>query len=456
MAWFAKPVMALPDSVTLTNEQPYLNVEMYFDGQTVFHVEFNSNRSCSVQGLDPIISVFNMSNDLVAFDDDSNYNAENNCFASKLHYVPAEGSYIIQFGRYGDSTGTGTVYWGAEYLLPPEPTTTTSENVPTTTENVATSTEPTEPPTTITETTTIQESTTTWVEFTNPTATPSTIAATTSVPVTIPTTTLPTISTSTITTLPQETSEAPSTVAPTVSAAAESTSPTETTLATETTQSPEIEPITTEAPSEPPQNVDQVEEAFAGADTEEETVAIATELLGSDLTAEELSEVLTQVFDEPLSDEAFAEVLDAILNEPISDEQFEVFVEALTSGSATDEQISEAVDQLLSVDIAETQAVALVGSAEILQAINGEQASNLFDVVVVDNLTEEQAAAIVEALADAPPEVKNAFQEEINVFGGKFDFYIPTGSNVSVVQRRTIVAGVTAVSILSPAPRKIS
>ena len=57
-------------------------------------------------------------------------------------------------------------------------------------------------------------------------------------------------------------------------------------------------------------------------------------------------------------------------------------------------------------------------------------------------------AAIVQALDDAPSEVKAEFEREINVFEGAFDDYTPTGSNVTVKQRRTIVA-VTAIT-LSP------
>lgn len=55
-------------------------------------------------------------------------------------------------------------------------------------------------------------------------------------------------------------------------------------------------------------------------------------------------------------------------------------------------------------------------------------------------------AAIVKALDNAPEEVKEEFEAEINVFEGAFDDYTPTGSNVTVQQRRTIVA-VTAITM---------
>ena len=60
-------------------------------------------------------------------------------------------------------------------------------------------------------------------------------------------------------------------------------------------------------------------------------------------------------------------------------------------------------------------------------------------------VTEEEAAAVVKAVQSAPEEVRESFEEEINVFGGQFDEYVPVGSAISVAERRTVVA-VTVVS----------
>ena len=65
--------------------------------------------------------------------------------------------------------------------------------------------------------------------------------------------------------------------------------------------------------------------------------------------------------------------------------------------------------------------------------------------------TEEIVRRAKEALTDAPDDVKEEFQDQINVFGGQFDGYVPTGSVVSVSARRAIVAA-TAVIFAMPAP----
>ena len=56
-----------------------------------------------------------------------------------------------------------------------------------------------------------------------------------------------------------------------------------------------------------------------------------------------------------------------------------------------------------------------------------------------------------EALTNAPDAVKEEFEEQINVFGGQFDTYVPTGSAISVEARRVVVAAAAA-SFAMPTP----
>ena len=72
-------------------------------------------------------------------------------------------------------------------------------------------------------------------------------------------------------------------------------------------------------------------------------------------------------------------------------------------------------------------------------------------VAAVDDLEPETLTAVAEALSEAPPEVKEQFEEEVNIYDGDFDAYVPSGSNVTVSQRRTIVVVTAATaSPLSP------
>lgn len=218
----------------------------------------------------------------------------------------------------------------------------------------------------------------------------------------------------------------------------------------------------------PEEFADAVSDVLSEAGSEEELVSVATELLAADLDPEQFAavvdevfsaelsdeafaEILNAVFDEPLSDEEFTSVIDAILDEPISDEAFDELIDVLGSDTVSDEQVIEAVDAIIENGLSESQSISIATSGEVLESITGDQANEIFDAVPVDALSEEEATAIVAAVQDAPKEIKSAFQEQINVFGGQFDIYIPIDSVISVGERRVVIAAGAVVAV-APAP----
>jgi hypothetical protein len=139
-------------------------------------------------------------------------------------------------------------------------------------------------------------------------------------------------------------------------------------------------------------------------------------------------------------------------DEPLTSEQFAEVLTALSE--ATPEQISEILDTILDAEISSEQAEQLVASTEILSAVTPEQAQQLFEQVEETQLSESMAAVIAEALNDpsVPDEVKEVFEESINIFGNDgFATYVPTGSAVNVAVRRTIIAG-TTILVALPSP----
>lgn len=95
-------------------------------------------------------------------------------------------------------------------------------------------------------------------------------------------------------------------------------------------------------------------------------------------------------------------------------------------------------------------AVAYATDPEKLATVTADEATEIFAAIVVDELTPEQAAEIVAAVQEAPPEVRAAFEEEINIFDGTFDTYVPLGSTVSVSARRTVTAATAAIGATIP------
>lgn len=67
----------------------------------------------------------------------------------------------------------------------------------------------------------------------------------------------------------------------------------------------------------------------------------------------------------------------------------------------------------------------------------------------LETLTAEQLNQIAATVSAAPVEVKRAFESQVNIFGGGLDNYVPADSNVTVAQRRALVA-VGAVLVAAP------
>jgi len=366
------------------------------------------------------------------------------------------------------------------------------------------------PVTTIQETTTLWETTTTSTTSTTTTTT-STIAPSTTVPVTpnLTTTTLQTTTTSnppttqvsnptttttqtptTTTTLLPESSETSSTSSTSSTTTTSEVSPVETTLPT--TQSTEVEaspsteyPISIILPEPvipfPQPSPDVVPDDTIPSvipdiilipdvlDTLPNTTFYPSQTLP--FVVPTLPDVLQAVIPDipiepPVSLPNAPETLDTVnvpsttfpadtpKLPPLSDAQFEAVLQDLNN--ALPDQITAIVTTLLTTEVTSEQAVQVVSSPEVLAVISGEQAEQLFDAVDEQSLTIEEQTQIVEAIANAPTTVKKAFENQINIFGGKgFDNYVPVDSNVSVAVRRTIIVGTTIlVAMPSPAVRR--
>jgi hypothetical protein len=173
-----------------------------------------------------------------------------------------------------------------------------------------------------------------------------------------------------------------------------------------------------------------------------ETIDLIVDVLKDGLTAENLGAALGAVFDEEVSTEVLIETFTAVLGNELDSESVGVIVDVLESESITNNQVSQVVDLIVSQDggVDSDQATELATSAKVLESIDGEQAAAVFAAVIVSEVSQEAGAAISEALAEAGTDVKESFEEEINVFAGVFDTYIALGSSIDVGTRRSVIA----------------
>jgi hypothetical protein len=188
--------------------------------------------------------------------------------------------------------------------------------------------------------------------------------------------------------------------------------------------------------------------------TEEENVVSEEEVIAivEDIASTGITEELVSVLDSgDLSEEQVAEIVDAVLETIVAGEVTEEILNVLESDALTDEQVLEIVDAILEEEISEEAAVALATSAAVLESINADQATEIFATVDAGALTEEAKSDITAAVQDAPVEVKEAFEEEIDVYGDGFDEYVPTGSEIPVGERRTLIAATAALATAAAA-----
>jgi len=319
-----------------------------------------------------------------------------------------------------------------------------------TTSSTSTSTTTTTPTTS----TTVEETTTTSSTSSSTTSTSTTLlpttTTTTSEPVQSSTTTSTTSTTTTTTTTvapaptttqapytPPQTTTTSEPVASTTSSTTTTTSLPEPETTVEetstTTYLPDPDPTVPESSSTllvetTPQTTQPTPETSTPQTTEPEVESSSTTTL---------PDIKPEVFTEEELD-AFVEELDIKEDEPITDKKVEQILEVLKDAAPA--QIVAAIEQILTTNITSDQAVSIASSPEVLAAVTQDQAEAIFEEIVVEELTVEQADELVVVLNEAPTKVKKAFQETINVFAGVFDSFQMVGQTIPVGERRTLVA----------------
>lgn len=174
---------------------------------------------------------------------------------------------------------------------------------------------------------------------------------------------------------------------------------------------------------------------------------------------EEIEEVTVETYpdfpdvvDEVIVDEVVVDdtVADYIITE---DSQLEEIIVEDTIVDILDEaELEEILEDVET--ITEEEAVAVAQNAEFVKSLSPSQAVAVFDAIVVSDLSVEQIDAIVEAVQDAPTEVRAAFEQEINIFAEGFDEYVPLGSNVPVSTRKTLIAVAAGTAAVASSSRR--
>lgn len=74
-----------------------------------------------------------------------------------------------------------------------------------------------------------------------------------------------------------------------------------------------------------------------------------------------------------------------------------------------------------------------------LDTLTADTAADLFAEIDEAALTPAEGAELVAAVQDAPTAIREAFEDEVDIFAGATDTYVPLGSTVPVATRRVII-----------------
>lgn len=214
-----------------------------------------------------------------------------------------------------------------------------------------------------------------------------------------------------------------------------------------------LEPVEETIPLEPPDTYPTVETP--------DTLPFVGELLELPEIPEllELPDTMIEPFDilpidliEELPPELVQALEDANPDVSLTEEQFDMVVESITD---LDEGEAVAlIEQILDTAVTSEQATELASNPDVLAVVTSQQAEEIFETLDVTELDNTQLDALVEAVQSAPTEVRKAFEKTINIFDDGFGDYVPTGSNVPVDTRRTLIAVAAGAAIAAAGTRR--
>ncbi|NBX50085.1 hypothetical protein EBT25_09125, partial [bacterium] len=82
------------------------------------------------------------------------------------------------------------------------------------------------------------------------------------------------------------------------------------------------------------------------------------------------------------------------------------------------------------------------------------QAVQIFQSLDTASLSAEEKEAVIEAVQSAPLEVRQAFEDTIDIFSDDFGDYVPLGSTVPVNTRRTLIAVAAGAATVAVSSRR--
>lgn len=118
--------------------------------------------------------------------------------------------------------------------------------------------------------------------------------------------------------------------------------------------------------------------------------------------------------------------------------------ELLTSTSLSTTQVNAILNALVGKTLTQKQTLAVASNPQLVQQMTATQAVEVFSSLDTSILDETSKTAIITAVQAAPRDVRQAFEDVVDLYGDGFNSYVPIGSNVPIETRRALIATTVA------------
>lgn len=122
---------------------------------------------------------------------------------------------------------------------------------------------------------------------------------------------------------------------------------------------------------------------------------------------------------------------------------------APTTTTASEQPVTTTTINLVENQITEDQAKELALDSSFLKEASKEDAQKIFESLNVNSLNDEEKEQLIQSVTNAPQEIKETFEKEVNVYSLGLDSYVPVGSAVDVGTRRALIAATAAAAAVT-------
>lgn len=127
---------------------------------------------------------------------------------------------------------------------------------------------------------------------------------------------------------------------------------------------------------------------------------------------------------------------------PITNDVFDVdaLINELNTSNQPPEQIITQVRRIIASGLlTPPRALELVSNMQVVTNITAPEAAILYELVKNESLNQSQITALTDAIQNAPMDIRDTFEQTMDLYGIGFDTYVPLGSRVPIGTRRALV-----------------